>query len=221
MYTSIRTNLAFSCLSIVLSGCAPGSIAWPTGEDRLRTALYQPGSEDGIPTLTLVLSNGHFDCDLPSDPDPIAQSQALLDFQVAACRENARHVLIQLYRGEGDDWVGAFPGDSLADPALIAPSRVRLSNASYYGIDEAALFGLDGFVRTYGVVDDADVQLLDIGDGGEVTVRSQGDRLNGRFEFPTADISGSFRAKECAPGSTMFALLQQSPVASCPDIEAP
>lgn len=201
------------------TACAPGHIAWPTGDDALRTALYRPRVDpSGIQVLTLVLSNGYFDCELPSDPDPVVQTQALLEITTAACRENARHVLVELYRGDGTDWAGVYPGDSHADRALIASSRPRLSNASYYGIDEAEMVSVDGFVRTYGVRPGDDVQLLDIGDGGEVEILDDGARLRGRFEFPDADISGSFRALECEPTATLFTLLEQSPVAGCPSI---
>ncbi|MEZ4317878.1 MAG: hypothetical protein R3F61_10250 [Myxococcota bacterium] len=200
------------------TGCAPGHLAWPTGDDDLRTALYQARLEGGVQALTLVLSNGYFDCDLPSEPDPIAQTQALLEITTAACRENARHVLVELYRGDGNDWVGTYPGDSNADPVLIAASRPRLSNASYYGIDEAAMVSVDGFVRVYGVREGDDVQLIDVGDGGEVEILEDDGTLRGRFEFPGADISGAFRAKECAVGSSLFSVLEQSPVASCPRI---
>lgn len=165
--------------------------------------------------LQLVLSNGVFDCDLPTESDPIEQQQALFELQIAACRENARHVAIELLRGDGADWVGVYPGDSHLDVSQIAGTRPRLSNGSYYGIDEAALSAADDFVRTYGVVQGQDVQALDIGDDGEVEITFDGDRLRGRFEFPSADVSGSFRARACETG-TLFDLLALSPVASCP-----
>jgi hypothetical protein len=199
-----------------LTGCAPGSIAWPTGEDALRSALYQVQPTGDVFGLTLMLSNGQFGCDLPSEPDPLDQTQALLEIRTAACRENARHVLIQLYRGDGQDWTGSYPGDGHAHPDLISASRPRLSNASYYGIEEAALVSVQGFVREYGVPADGDVSVIDGGDGGEVGITADGERLAGWFEFPEADVSGRFRAQECQPGATLFALLAQSPVATCP-----
>ena len=199
----------------MLLGCAPGSIAWPTGEDELRTALYRTDTVGSVQRLHLVLSNGVFACDLPAEPDPVAQQQALLELQVAACRENARHVDIELLRGEGADWTGLYPGDSHADPSQIAGTRPRLANGSYYGIDEAALAFVNDFVRSYGVVEGQDVQALDVGDGGEVEILRDGTTLQGRFEFPSADVSGSFRATECVTG-TLFDLLAVSPVGSCP-----
>lgn len=204
----------FVLLSVLL-GCAPGSIAWPTGKDDLRTALYRVDTVGSVQRMHLVLSNGLFACDLPSEPDPVAQQQALLELQIAACRENARHVDIELLRGDGDDWVGLYPGDSHADPAQIAATRPRLSNGSYYGIDEAALASVDDFVRTYGVVEGQDVQARDVGDGGEVEIQRDGAQMHGRFQFPLADVSGTFRATECATG-TLFDLLAVSPVGSCP-----
>lgn len=197
-------------------GCAPGSIAWPTGEDDLRTALYVEAPRDGLPAVTMVLSNGVFDCDLPSEPDPIDQTQALLEIRTAACRENARHVLVELIRGDGIDWVGRYPGDSHLHPDQISADRPRLSNASYYGIDEAVMVSAEGFVREYGVPSGGDQSVLDAGDGGEVWIRADGDVLAGTFDFPEADVSGRFRARECAPSSTLFMLLAQSPVAACP-----
>lgn len=204
--------------AIGLFGCAPGSLAFSTGDDVLRTAMYQVQPVDGLQRVDLILSNGIFSCDLPNDPDPIVQSQELLELTTATCRENARHVLIELYRGDGADWVGRFPGDSNAHPSLISASRPRLSNASYYGIDEAEMVSVDGFVRTYGVRPGGDVQARDVGDGGEVEILADAQTLRGRFAFPSADISGDFRAVECPAGSTLFALLAQSPVASCPTI---
>ena len=62
----------------------------------------------------MVLSNGHFDCGLPTFEDPARQAQALIDLRIASCRENARHVLIELFRGDGADWVGGYPGNDEA-----------------------------------------------------------------------------------------------------------
>lgn len=200
---------------LFLTGCAPGTIAWPTGHDQLRTALYREVDAGAVKRLQLVLSNGTFGCDLPAEADPVAQQQALLELQISACRENARHVAVELLRGDGSDWVGLYPGDSNMDPAQIAASRPRLSNGSYYGIDEAALSAAEDFVRTYAVVEGQDVLALDIGDGGEVEISGDGERLRGRFEFPMADLSGTFRAESCETG-TLFDLLVLSPVASCP-----
>lgn len=165
--------------------------------------------------MRLVLSNGQFACDLPAEPDPLVQQQALLELQISACRENARHLAVELLRGDGRDWVGVYPGDSNAHPSQIASTRPRLSNGSYYGIDEAALVTLDDFVRTYGVLEGEDVQAIDVGDNGEVEIERDGSTLVGRFEFPMADVSGTFRAQEC-PSGTLFDLLAVSPVASCP-----
>ena len=67
----------------LLAGCAPGSIAWPTGKDDLRTAMYRVESEGSVQRMRLVLSNGLFTCDLPTEPDPVAQQQALLELQIA------------------------------------------------------------------------------------------------------------------------------------------
>ncbi len=193
-------------------------MAWPTGDGPLRTALYQSAPSGSVQQLTLVLSNGYFDCDLPTEPDPVAQSQALLEITTAACRENARHVLIELYRGDGFDWTGLYPGMSGAGPGFLSEGRTRISDASYYGIEEAEMVAADGFVRTYGVRPEDEVQRLAIGDGGEVEITTDATHLKGRFEFPGADISGSFRATECPAGSTLFTVLAQSPVANCPTI---
>ena len=56
--------------------------------------------------------------------------------------------------------------------------------------------------------------------GLEVEVFEDRQVLRGRFEFPSADVSGRFRAREC-PTGTLFDLLAVSPVASCPILGGP
>ncbi|MCB9691460.1 MAG: hypothetical protein H6736_06575 [Alphaproteobacteria bacterium] len=196
-------------------GCAQGHLRWEGGDDVLRTALVQETTDGGLPHLTVVLSNSTFTCDLPSDPDPVAQTQALLDLSTAACREGAEHVLIELWRADGQDWQGVYTGDPEAGPALLGAERTHLADASWYGIDEAALASTRDFVRTYGVTLSGTHRFDHIGEGGEVELLD-GEGTRGRFDFPDASLSGRFQAERCEPGASLFALLANSPVAACP-----
>lgn len=195
-------------------GCAVGSLRWDDGDDVLRSALVQPSVDGGLPHLTVLLSNSVLPCDLPTDPDPTLQTQALLELNTALCREGAEHVRLELWRGDGDDWVGTYEADPEAGPLLVSAERPHLADGSWYGIDEAGVATVRDFVRTYGVPPGGSHRVDHLGTGSvEIT---DPDGLDGRFEFPETGLSGRFRGERCEPDATLFALLAASAVVTCP-----
>lgn len=202
-------------LLLTALGCAAGHLAWDDGDDVLRTALVQESTDGGLPHLTVLLSTSYLPCDLPTDPDPTVQTQALLELSTALCREGAEHVLLELWRGDGIDWIGDYDGRSDATALDVSGDRLRLADGSWYGIDEAGLASVRDFVRTYGVYPDGAHRHDHIGDDGSIEIRER-DGTRGRFDFPAVGLSGRFDAEICEPGATLFALLASSPVAACP-----
>ena len=47
-------------------GCGEGRLNWDDGTDSVRTALYQVELENGVPHLSLLLSNGLLECAIPT-----------------------------------------------------------------------------------------------------------------------------------------------------------
>lgn len=204
----------------LLAACAPGEVRWGTGEDWLRTALYVENDPvaEGAGTRVL-LSTGIFGCDLPAEADPAAQAEALLDLAVAACREDARHLAIRLWRDPGLDRVGVYRGQAGAGPAALTELDPRLASVDYVGVEEAALtlsdlpqFG-EALGGTYRPTEVARASAA--GTGGQVRVRGD-EVLVGAFDFPDLHVSGRFRAERCAAGSALFDLAFTAPTLSCP-----
>jgi hypothetical protein len=190
------------------AGCAPGRIEWATGSDDLRTALYiveRDATTGASPRIRLLLSNGEFGCSLPSFTDDSGfsteesdqeQALALLQLVTAMCREDARHVVLDLYHLRWEDAPGVYPGDSVADATSLG-SPNRWSRAAYLGVEEARVADEDGLSRAYEIVE-VDARPL-LGDGGEASIsRLEEGHAVGHFSFPEANISGDFRATECA-----------------------
>lgn len=203
------------CLAALITGCGAGELAWPTGNDTLRTALYTTQLIEGVEKTTIILSNGIFECDFPAKDDPAAQTEALARLITAACRENARHVALTLYRHPAaPNRLGAYIGSQSASASLTDESRPKIASADYFGVNEVVLTSADGFLRTY-TATDVDV-LRGLGPSGSVTLTNERELLAGQFSFPTGPISGRFRAARCEPDADLFAVLALSPLLVCP-----
>lgn len=199
MHTRLPGPLVFVALA---TACTPGTIAWSTGEDDLRTVIYQTQPLDGAspPTerIRLFLSNGDvgdLDCYMPvneGDAAEVADGWDRLLF--ALCREDARHVYVDMFRPTGSAVLGRYETDSDGVPGTfdVFDHWVR---GTYTGIDEATTRSGDSLVQDYDVVRSTWGSL---GDGGDVVLDSaDDDTIRGTFGFPAMNVSGDFVAQRC------------------------
>ena len=186
-------------LFTLLTSCAPGSIFFEGGHDALRTALYQEGADE----LVLVLSNGEFGCDFPDFDDPQKQSLALVELTTAACRENARHLIVHLFRQSGADWA-----DVQYQSSADSPPR---STAEYIGIEEAELVEREALSRAYTATEVTHIEEMQ---DGWVHIKESTEILRGSFLYP--EVNGTFAATDCGTDADLFDVLKISPVVSCP-----
>lgn len=193
-----------SSFLLLVGGCAPGTIHWDTGSDLLRTALFTREQ----PRTVMFLSTGAFDCDLPTSDDPQQQAEALTRFTTAACREGARHLVLDLWRPEGADDVGTYEAVE-EPPEWPWPRAVRATGVV---IEEARATQSFGLEPTY---EPTEVdRWISADDRGEVAIERGGDELVGTFDFRD-HARGRFRATLCDQDATLLDLLVTSPIAAC------
>ncbi len=196
---------------LVATACAPGEIRWAAGADDLRTALFVTDTDRGFDHAILFLSTGIFPCGLPSDPDPQVQTETLAALTVGACREDARHLVVELYKAPGLDWSERYP---FADVEPPPPGTERGSLARYVGIDEAAALRREGLVPIY--FPTALTRYDALGEPGAATVRTlRDDTLSGSVDLPAASVRATFTATRCTDARSLFDLIVASPIASC------
>lgn len=159
----------------------------------------------------MLLSTGIFGCAIPTSDDPQIVSEALAALTVGACREDARHVVVDLYADPSLDPEGTYPYLGTGGPqADIA----RGADARYVGIEEAVGVPGDGLVPTYVPVEITRYDAT--GAPGEVRIRhASTDLRTGSFDLPEAGLSGRFAATRCTGDTSLFDLLVASPVAAC------
>lgn len=175
------------------AGCAPslGTLSGPGWREPVRTAWYATDVVDGAPHAVVLLSNSALPC---ATPDAFGDPDALTSFLVAACREDARHVLLELYDRDGT-WAEVYPGVTDADAADL-DARPRVAGARYYAVLEAVLVAGGGLDRRYLATAE---ERADLGDGGSVTLA---DGFRGEFGFPEG-LQGEFAAERCADPSVL------------------
>lgn len=204
------TALLCAKMLVLLLACASGSLYHPEGSDPLQTALVRERPTDG--RTTFLLSNSRIPCDLTTDEDPQVRAQQLLEITTAACREGARHILVNLYTSPDLAMEGLYPIVPDADLVAAIASEGRLATARLIEVREAALVSQEGLARQYTVED-----LLDLHAGyGSVDITSYNRRVSGRFSVPEALTDGSFRAEICPEQSLVFDLIEVAPLTSCP-----
>jgi len=199
---------------ILLAGCAyPGSLVAPDGATVLQTARYRVGIRDGAPELVVVLSNSQLGCGLPLLPDEEAQEHALDALMAAACREDAQHASVTLYRRD-EGWEGTYAGRDDAAVSDLDAEQPRIARGAYFGVEEAFLVGLRGLTRAYSSAES--VLLPHLGDGGEVVIdRDRGGLLTGRLDFPRDGVHAEFRAEVCPGDTSLLDLIATEPTISC------
>lgn len=209
-----RAGLAPILLCGLIACAPPGRLEWDGGADVLRTALVKFTSEGDLHQASVLLSNGQLECGLPVNDAPTLQTQAYQALGAAICRDNARHVNIELFRRGGGSWEGAYDGvldEEVADPG---DGMGRLATATYFGVERAFLVDLPHISRGYAV---AEGQLReDMADGGQVIIRRDGGRLVGSFVFPEGQVKGTFRAEICEDDTSTLDWLHPTPAHICP-----
>jgi hypothetical protein len=195
-----------------LLACSPGSIVFPGGEAPIRSAHYRAELDDGDPVLRVFLSSSELPCTFP-EGDDAAREQALVELQLATCRESARHVGLTLYRrNQSGSWSARYPARAGANPAALSDELPRLASGAYVGIEEAFLVQVDGLDRWYASAEET--YLPDLG-AGWVEVE-EGAQLSGRFSFDGAGVYGAFAADACDTYDGLLELLVDDPMLLCP-----
>jgi hypothetical protein len=197
-----------------LFACSEGQL-W-RGEERelLRTALVRQDTADGMHHAALLLSNGLFECDLPTFDDPARVEQTLQAVITAACREGARHLNLQLWRDAGSDWTGDFSGIASAGPHALGTSSHRVAGATWFAVNEAYLAESIDANRVLAALEDELV--LDAAAGGTVRIHKDNGELVGDAWIPELGVHVTFKAQYCDPSASLFALLEASPAFVCP-----
>lgn len=191
---------------VTIAGCAPGELHWRDGHEELRTAWWQRVAfDDGSERVAVALSTSDFPCafELTGD-DPAEIALTELELVTAACREGARHVLLDLWQPAGPVG-GEYPGRTVPAGAELGDVADPFSTAGYYAVEEAGVLYVDGINRAYAPMEGGADLWPALGDGGTVGIDAlDGERLDGWFSFPEAEISGRFEAQECPEGPTLL-----------------
>ena len=195
--------------------CADGRIWWSGHTDTMRTALVKYDVDQGVMRARMFMSTGLFQCELPETDRPAAEVQdAYQDLVTGACREGAAHMSVQLLRRSGESWEGTYPGVGGSRGDTIDADQKRASDITWYTVNEAFLVEFASLDRAY-VVEDQDLK-LDAGDGGQVEITRDRNGLKGHLWFPEPEVSADFFVEQCGEESTLFDLLEASPVSLCP-----
>ncbi len=190
-----RSRTFLGALASLAACSGPGELQWEGGRAPLRTAFWQ---RRDLNNVTLALSTSEFPCALElfgDDPAEIALNQ--LELQTAACREGARHLVIELWRQEGA-LPGVYPGRS-----TTAMSGARFSTAKWFAVEEAGVLYIDGINRSYSPSGAAWEVVLDGAAGGEVHVSTGRPEVKGDLWLPEIGVSADFHAVECPAGPTL------------------
>lgn len=188
--------------SILLLACGPGQLVNAEGPQPLRTALYGIEVSEEQSIATVFLSNGEFGCALQETPDPSERLEAQTELLAAACREDARHLLLRFSRPVGTSWEEAYDGAELGDRGPLFDPLVHEVSARYHAIIEAQLAREDGLVRQFSVSEEEN---LLIGPGGTGTLLNPEEGvLEGSYDAPSQQIGARFRAIECEPEDDVF-----------------
>jgi hypothetical protein len=177
----------------------------------LRTALFVQRQDAGLPHTSVFLSNGRFECALPRGHDAEHQADAVRQLFAAVCREDARHLTLDLYHPNGRE--GSYQV-TVQPPSEFPASSGRRVRATYRAVEEAFLVELAlSETRTYHPEVLIDTLLPA---PGEVEIQQRGETLKGVFGFSDSGIGGRFRAKECEGDTSQLDIAMDGPGLVCP-----
>ncbi len=189
-----------SVLVAAATGCAPnGWIRTQHGSDRIRTAFHIATDMYGSPATAVVISNSHFPCALPSQPDPDAITAAERDYYLAWNREGSVVMAFVLFTWDDASWDGSYPVSEAASPYGLDEVEPRVALAAYRAVWEAEVSEEDGLYREYVPV--VEQQVIPVESPGNVDIQVEDDALTGRFSLDSLDVSGTFSTKPCPSGS--------------------
>ncbi len=187
-------------LVLVLAACSPhGVIRTERGADRVRTAFHIATELYGSPATAVVVSNSHFPCSLPTQPDPDAITEAELDYYMAWNREGSVVLAFLLFTWDVSARAGEYPVSEAASPYGLDEVEPRAALAAYRAVWESEVSEDDGLYREYEPVIEEEV--IPVESPGTVDVQVEEDTLIGRFELSSLDVSGRFVTQACAEGS--------------------
>jgi hypothetical protein len=193
-------------LLVPLAACAPhGLLRTERGSDRIRTALHFETEIYGSSATAVVLSNSHFPCALPSQPDPDAILAAEQQYHLAWNREGTMVVSFLLYSWDEEDWSGRYPVSEVASPFGLDELEPRAAMASFRAVWEAEVSEEDGLYREYQPV--LEEWTMPVEAPGEVEIVALEDRLEGSFGLDTLDVSGRFTTTACEDGGDLMSYL--------------
>ncbi len=201
--TSLPPPIALSAL-LALGACTgPGEVQWAGGRAPLRTAFWQERPVEGGIHVVLALSTSEFPCELgliSDDPSEVALTQ--LELHTGACREGARHLVVDLWQRDGE-MTGLYPGFT-GGGASTLDDLDRFSTAGWFAVEEAGVQYIDGINRSYAPLEGRSVAMPDLGTGGEVRLDGDEAEVSGDLWFPEAGVSADFEAEECPAGPTLL-----------------
>lgn len=187
-------------LAPLLAGCAPqGWLRTQHGSDRIRTAFHLTTALYGAPARVVILSNSHFPCALPSQPDPDAITAAERDYYLAWNREGSVVLAFVLFSWDTSSWAGSYPVDEAASPYGLDEIEPRAAMAGYRAVWEAEVSEEDGLYREYQPV--VEEEIIPVEAPGTIDVEESDDVLSGSFSLDSLDVSGRFTTQRCASGS--------------------
>jgi hypothetical protein len=184
------------------------------GTFEVRTAIYRL-----TPVVSVLLSNGDLPC---GEPDyTLNGGEQYAEMLLAMCREDAQLVTLKLYGLPGVSVGGTYTGVTTDTEDVVSEDVPRTANATYFGVEEAALAESHDLQRLYWAKEF--LFLDELGDGGAIDVELSGSRLEGSFDIPDTlggDVSGEFRATECTGDDSIFDVVN-NPTNDCSPFDNP
>lgn len=196
-----------------LAACASGTINYPTGSDRIRTAYFATEDDpawDNVRQAVVLLANSDVSCNsIPSFDESAMELDEIAEV-AAFTREDARVVVLYLYQRRDAEWTSQY--DLLTDHSgeFVTTSK-GVAGAAYLGVEEAALLDDDGLQRFYQPGSNpGDCMLLpNVGEPGSVEITRDGnDKIGGSFSLEGIDVSGHFTAERCSQNPTFVETFQ-------------
>lgn len=186
-------------------GCSPGFLDDGEGRQAIRTAAFATWEWEEQAVAGVFLSNGDLPCALEPTEDASLAEQQQVELLAAACREDARHLLLEFKRPLTASWEGEYLGGGDLSERTVA--------GRYFAVNEAVLAAEDGLAREFRVTDATELALDADGTGWlDEPVRG---RLTGTYDFPGV-VQATFSAEACAVDDRVFRVLLSAGRLPCP-----
>jgi len=197
----MRPMIPLLLAALLSVGCSPrGWIRSERTTDRIRTAFHVATDFYGQPASVLFLSNSHFPCALPTQPDPDAITAAERDYYMAWNREGSVVLAFVLFTWDDRSWSGAYPVSEAASPFGLDEIEPRVALAGYHAVWEAEVSEEDGLYREYQPV--IEEEAIPVEAPGNLDIELSDDTMVGTFTLDSLDVSGSFTTQRCPGDNT-------------------